>query len=194
MTNITKDGFADFGPTWSPDGRSIIYVARVSGNEKLFRVDLATGQKTQLTFGTHDDSSAQFVDQDTLIFSSTATNPSQPIDPDVARNGQIYNIWTLGLKNGELRQYTDAMSGNTTPIVVLACTHYPFMANVFRRLAPWPVDWLDPAEAIARRARSLLPRRADALHPEEDDAALFTGGRPDFATRRLMNSFGLKVA
>lgn len=84
--------------------------------------------------------------------------------------------------------------GARTDIVVLGCTHYPFMANVFRRLAPWPVDWLDPAEAIARRARSLLPPRADAWHPEENDAALFTGGRPDFATRRLMNSFGLKVA
>ena len=84
--------------------------------------------------------------------------------------------------------------GARTDIVVLGCTHYPFMANVFRRLAPWPVDWLDPAEAIARRARTLLPRRADALHPAEDDSALFTGGRPDFATRRLMNSFGLKVA
>lgn len=84
--------------------------------------------------------------------------------------------------------------GSRTDIVVLACTHYPFMANVFRRLAPWPVDWLDPAEAVARRARSLLPRHADALHLAEDDTALFTGGRPDFATRRLMNSFGLKVA
>ena len=46
--------------------------------------------------------------------------------------------------------------GATTDIVVLACTHYPFMANVFRKTAPWPVDWLDPAEAIARRALSLL--------------------------------------
>lgn len=35
--------------------------------------------------------------------------------------------------------------GARTDIVVLACTHYPFLANVFRRLAPWPVDWLDPA-------------------------------------------------
>ncbi|MGQ7502619.1 hypothetical protein ACTGU9_10410, partial [Streptococcus suis] len=35
--------------------------------------------------------------------------------------------------------------GKRTDIVVLACTHYPFLANVFRRLAPWPVDWLDPA-------------------------------------------------
>ena len=47
--------FADSAPTWSPDGRSLIYLARISGNEKLFRVDVATGRKTQLTFGTHDD-------------------------------------------------------------------------------------------------------------------------------------------
>ena len=46
--------------------------------------------------------------------------------------------------------------GRRTDIVVLACTHYPFLANIFRRLAPWPVDWLDPAEAIARRALSLI--------------------------------------
>ncbi len=56
VTNLTKDDFADYGPTWSPDGKSIVYMARVSGNEKLFRLDLATGKKTQLTFGTHDDS------------------------------------------------------------------------------------------------------------------------------------------
>ena len=78
VTNLTKDGFADSGPTWSPDGQSIIYVARVSGNEKLFRVDIATGQKTQITFGTHDESAAQFLDADTLVFSSTATDPGQP--------------------------------------------------------------------------------------------------------------------
>ena len=45
--------------------------------------------------------------------------------------------------------------GARTDVVVLACTHYPFLINVFRRLAPWPVDWLDPAEAIARRAMYL---------------------------------------
>jgi len=118
ITNITKDNFADSGPTWSPDGSYIVYVARVSGNEKLFKIDPATGTKTQLTFGTHDDAAAQFVDPDTLVFSSTATDPNQPIDPDVARNGNIYNIWTLNLKNGELRQYTDAVAGNVTPIVL----------------------------------------------------------------------------
>ncbi len=35
--------------------------------------------------------------------------------------------------------------------IVLACTHYPFLIDRFERLAPWPVDWIDPAPAIARR-------------------------------------------
>jgi hypothetical protein len=118
VVNLTKDAFADSGPTWSPDGTFILYLARVSQSEKLFRLDIATGRKTQVTFGTHDDSSAQFLDADTIVFSSTATDPSQPIDPDVARNGNIYNVWTLSLKNGELRQYTDAVGGNVSTIVL----------------------------------------------------------------------------
>jgi hypothetical protein len=105
ITNLTNDAFADSAPTWSPDGQSIVYLARVSGNEKLFRLDIASGRKTQLTFGTHDDATAQWLDADTLVFPSTATDPSQPIDPDVARNGQIYNIWTLSLKTGVITYY-----------------------------------------------------------------------------------------
>jgi glutamate racemase len=77
-----------------------------------------------------------------------------------------------------------------TDIVVLACTHYPFLANRFRKLAPWPVDWLDPAEAIAVRAASLLTGEAPQGEPERD-LALFTGGPPDGATRNLIRGFGL---
>src|SRR5258705_1636498 len=125
VTNITKDNFADSGPTWSPDGKFIVYVSRVSGNEKLFRIDPETGMKMQLTFGTHDDAAAQFVDADTLVFSSTAIDPNQPVDPDVARNGNIYNILTLSLKNGELRQYTDPVAGNVRPVVLHQCVNKP---------------------------------------------------------------------
>jgi glutamate racemase len=41
--------------------------------------------------------------------------------------------------------------GARTDVVVLACTHYPFLLEHFARLAPWPVDWIDPAPAIARQ-------------------------------------------
>jgi hypothetical protein len=118
VRNVTNDAFGDFAPTYAPDGKSLVYLARVSGNDKLFQLDLATGKKTQITFGTHDDGGAQFLDADTIVFPSTAVDPNEPLDPEVARNGNIYNIWTLSLKNGELKQYTDTLTGNVSPIVL----------------------------------------------------------------------------
>jgi hypothetical protein len=118
IVNLTNDSFADMAPIYSPDGTFIVYAARVSGNQKLFRLDLDTKKKTQLTFGTQDETAAQFVDDHTVVFSSTATDPAIPLEPEVAKNGNIYNIWTLDLKNGELRQYTDALGGNWSPVVL----------------------------------------------------------------------------
>jgi len=82
-----------------------------------------------------------------------------------------------------------------TDIVVLACTHYPFLANRMRKMAPWPVDWIDTSEAIARRAQTLLQ---DNEKPENldfrqgGDMAMFTSGDPDAATCQLLAGFGLK--
>ncbi|CAN5379839.1 glutamate racemase [soil metagenome] len=43
-----------------------------------------------------------------------------------------------------------------TDTVVLACTHYPLLSSQLIALAPWAVDWIDPAPAIARRVSDLL--------------------------------------
>lgn len=81
--------------------------------------------------------------------------------------------------------------GAKTDIVVLACTHYPFLTNVFRRLAPWPVDWLNPAEAIARYAKSLLPKAGQVV--DVQDIAQFTAGHPVPQRARLVSGFGLEI-
>jgi len=84
--------------------------------------------------------------------------------------------------------------GRRTDIVVLACTHYPFLVNRFRKTAPWPVDWIDTSEAIARRAKSLADRMETAPgRPAEPDIALFTSGEPVPELRNLMQGFGLTV-
>ncbi|OCC01956.1 glutamate racemase [Labrys sp. WJW] len=65
--------------------------------------------------------------------------------------------------------------GKRTDVVVLACTHYPLVLEAMKRVAPWPVTWLDPAPAIARRAADLagpIPARTVV----EDGLAVFTGG------------------
>jgi glutamate racemase len=46
--------------------------------------------------------------------------------------------------------------GRRTDTIVLACTHYPLLLDRLQRLAPWPVNWIDPAPAIARRVTDLV--------------------------------------
>jgi WD40 repeat protein len=118
VTNLTKDAFAEYSPTYAPDGASIVYTARISGNDKLFRYDLTSGQRTQLTFGTHDDTAAKFYDDHTLVFTSTAIDPKSPLTPEAIKNANIPNVWSLDLRNGELRQWTDTVTGNVSPVVL----------------------------------------------------------------------------
>lgn len=70
-----------------------------------------------------------------------------------------------------------------TDCIVLACTHYPLLLDKFERLAPWQVDWIDPAEAIARRVDHVLQedlglKPAGDAPEDSPHAALFTTGAP----------------
>jgi hypothetical protein len=118
ITNITNDNIADYAPAFSLDGKTIVYTARVGGNHKLFQVDLASGQKKQLTFGAHDDAAAKFYNDHVLVFTSTAVDPRLSLSPEVLKNGEIPNIWTLDLTNGQLKQWTDTATGNVSPVVL----------------------------------------------------------------------------
>jgi glutamate racemase len=62
-----------------------------------------------------------------------------------------------------------------TDTIVLACTHYPLLMERLPRLAPWPVRYIDPAPAIARRVVELLgPATAPGTGSMN---AIFTSGR-----------------
>jgi len=82
-----------------------------------------------------------------------------------------------------------------TDSVVLACTHYPLLVDEFRRLAPWPVDWIDPAPAIARRADLLLAERFgadEATARQKPGRTIFTSGAtPEMQLRETLSRYGL---
>lgn len=93
---------------------------------------------------------------------------------------------------GQIADCFVKVEGRRTDIVVLACTHYPFLVDLLEELAPWPVTWLDPAPAIARRAATVLEGRAVAASGES--VARFTSGRtPPEALIRLLTAHGLSV-
>jgi glutamate racemase len=76
--------------------------------------------------------------------------------------------------------------GTRTDTVVLACTHYPLLLDRLTKLSPWPVSFLDPAPAIARRIVSLLGD-APAAGPGST-RAIFTSGRPP---QKALHYFGI---
>jgi glutamate racemase len=76
-----------------------------------------------------------------------------------------------------------------TDTVVLACTHYPLLLDRLQRLAPWPVDWIDPAPAIARRVSDLLgPSVGGIAQPGAE--MIFTSNRAHALGPALTPFFG----
>jgi glutamate racemase len=56
----------------------------------------------------------------------------------------------------EIRPVFRKKGGARADVVVLGCTHYPLLLDEMKDVAPWPVTWIDPAPAIARRTSSIL--------------------------------------
>lgn len=65
-------------------------------------------------------------------------------------------------------------NGKLTDTIVLACTHYPLLLDAFKRVAPWPVTWIDPAPAIARRVVQLIGGAKGAPVPSCENIAFLT--------------------
>jgi glutamate racemase len=81
-------------------------------------------------------------------------------------------------------------NGARTDTVVLACTHYPLLLERFQTLAPWPVDWLDPAPAIARRVADLLREREVSSKLGEQTIEFTSGCVPPPNLGQALKPFG----
>lgn len=83
--------------------------------------------------------------------------------------------------------------GRRTDTVVLACTHFPLLLEVLGAAAPWPVTFIDPAQAIARRVVDLLgPARPE---PRQTARIHFTSGAdPAPRLSAALGAFGFALA
>jgi hypothetical protein len=107
VRNLTMDSFNDADPAVSPDGNLVVYTRRVSGHEKVYLFPLANpARRVQLTFGAHDDVTPSFSpDGQTVYYAST-------------EDDDIYNVRSLDLRTGAIRQHTDVLGGNMAPAVL----------------------------------------------------------------------------
>jgi glutamate racemase len=77
--------------------------------------------------------------------------------------------------------------GARTDTIVLACTHYPLLADRLARLAPWPVKFIDPAPAIARRVVDLIGPARNGHAPRAPEVVFSSGRTPPPAVRAWLD-------
>ncbi len=92
-----------------------------------------------------------------------------------------------------VRPIMDLKGGDRPDVVVLGCTHYPFISDVLERLMP-DIRFIDTGEAIGRRVSSVLEKAGSASwHERTGDRAFYTGILDDLQGRlRMVRSFGFK--
>ena len=78
-------------------------------------------------------------------------------------------------------------------VIVLGCTHYPFIADVLRKLLP-DVEFIDSGRAIGRRVRQVLFELGDnAYISPQGSRAYYTGVLTNFAEKETMvRKFGFE--
>jgi hypothetical protein len=143
--NLTNDAFADADPQISPDGSLVVYTRRVSGYNKIYTFPLADpSKKTQLTFGTFEDSTPSFSSDGNVIY--------------YASNGDddIYNLRSLDLRTGIVRQYTDALGGAMAPAVLHTKTNdrVAFIDYFKGEYRLQSIDIADPVKEVDQEIRT----------------------------------------
>ena len=85
--------------------------------------------------------------------------------------------------------------GRRTDQIVLACTHFPLIADKLARLAPWAVGFVDPASAIARRLDALIGAARPGEPSGRAGTAIFTSGEaPPPSLQKTLRRYGLVFA
>jgi glutamate racemase len=89
------------------------------------------------------------------------------------------------------REIAPLFDGDPIDAIVLACTHFPLLRDELMAAAPYPVDWIDSGDAIARRVDSLLPKNlSPKACPPAHQTAFTTAPQVSAAQARTFAAYG----
>ena len=102
LSQVTFAGGIEEYPSWSPDGKALLYAGEVGKIRKIFRKDLASGQDSQLTRGDFDEIQPTWSPDGRQVAFVRARQPDVKLQPgDVFGEFQDGDVWVLDLASGE---------------------------------------------------------------------------------------------
>jgi Tol biopolymer transport system component len=154
--NLTQDAFFDANPRISPDGTLVVYNRRVSGNYKIVMFPIGNpSRRIDLTYGPFADVSPYFsADGTEVLYSSN-------------EDDGIYNLRSIDIKTGVIKQYTDAMGGNMAP-APLKTAQGDRIGFITYFKGEYQLYTLDPAEPTreVEQATSTAPTEVVDFEPD----------------------------
>jgi glutamate racemase len=95
-----------------------------------------------------------------------------------------------------LRGWVEPMLRRGIDVLVLGCTHYPFVVPLLRKICGPDVRIVDPAPAVARRAAELFgaASRHQAVRATAHPAPPITEGQITYATSGSTQAFAASIA
>jgi len=89
-------------PAWSPDGKTLLYIAEAGKVRKIFRKDLSSGQDAQLTHGDFDELQPAWAPEGIQVAFVRARQPGVKLQPgDVFGQFTDGDVWMLDLASGQ---------------------------------------------------------------------------------------------
>jgi eukaryotic-like serine/threonine-protein kinase len=102
LSQVTFAGGIEEYPSWSPDGKALLYAGEVGKIRKIFRKDLASGQDSQLTHGDSDEVQPAWSPDGKQVVFVRAHQPDVKLQPgDVFGEFQDGDVWVLDVASGE---------------------------------------------------------------------------------------------
>jgi Tol biopolymer transport system component len=148
---LKRESESTSGQAFSPDGKSLVYSARIGGVIQLSRYDLATGRSEQLTSSPGDKFNPTWSpDGRRIAFSSNATGTMQ--------------VWARSLESGEERQLTSGFERMYHPFYS-PDSRWLYVQPSHRNIYRMPADG-GPLEAVTRFPESGLFLEEPTLSPD----------------------------
>ncbi len=154
--NLTDDAFFDANPRISPDGTLVVYNRRISGNNKIVMFPLGNpSRRIDLTFGPFADLAPYFSsDGSEVLYSS---------DEDDG----IYNLRSINIKTGVIKQFTDTLGGNMAPAPLTSETgdRIGFISYFKGRYQLYSLDPSEPTREVEQTV-SIAPNEVVDFEPD----------------------------